>query len=157
MPHFLHVDVPRFQRQRLDVGAPWIGAPTLRLNGQPVRTRLGRAQVVDDRGQTVQVRVWRWLPDPLPVVRLDDHVVRFGLPWRWYEWLWMVFPLVLLKGGLVGGVAAFVVLLINGRLLRSRFSTPFRYLASLLVVLVTFGGLLDLALVVHGLLHGPQA
>lgn len=124
---------------------PWAGPSTLRLNGQRVRTLFGRGEVIDDRGQTVKVVVRRRLPDPLPTVTLDGHVVRFGLPWRWYEWLWMMLPTVLLLGGLSGIVAFWITLLINGRLMRSRFRAPLRYLATLFVVVLMFAGLLDLA------------
>lgn len=151
MPRFLHVDVPRFQRQRLDVSAPWYGRPILRLNGQVVRTRWGRGQVIDDDQKTVEVRVRRYFPDPWPTVTLDDHLVRFGLPWRWYERAWMALPALLMLGGLAGLLCMWLALMINGRIFRSGFSAPFRYLSTLLVIVVAFAGLLDLAWVLrHG-------
>ncbi|HEY1425606.1 MAG TPA: hypothetical protein VGF50_02935 [Caulobacteraceae bacterium] len=99
-------------------------------------TRKGRTFTLSDNaGAPVTFRLKGNILDPIPAVVVGDQTIRLARPFAWYEWVWVVLPLVLVPlGGGLGGLCGGVAMLVNARLLRSARPAWVRYGLGTLVI-----------------------
>lgn len=66
--------------------------------------------------------------DPIPTVHVDGREIKLADPLTWYQWLWTMWPLILLFiGGALGGFLGGVFSMINIRIIRSNLNSVLRY------------------------------
>ncbi len=108
----------------------------LLIEGQPAPKGPKPRQFVlqrSDGGETiVQLhRSFFSLLDPVPQLRIDNKVISVATPLKWYELIWIAWPILLVFwGGAVGGLLGALALVTNFRVFRSDKSSVFKYTAS---------------------------
>lgn len=126
------IEHPEYVSRRLKVEtAGWWHGPRLYQRGVPVPARRGLHLVTTDSGETAPVRLrWNFI-DPVPRVRLGQRTLRLARPLRWFEYLWLGLPLILvLSDGVVGGLIGACTLHCNGLLYRQQTVPWRRYLVT---------------------------
>jgi hypothetical protein len=106
-------------------------SPKLLIDGSPapkgpkrgqffLRRNDGREVVAQLRGQFI---------DPVPKVMIDGETISLVEPFKWYEWIWLCLPLVLLfLGGAIGGFIGGLTAAINGYVFRSKMNGALRFI-----------------------------
>jgi len=117
----LEVQHPAFKTQRLAVeSAGWFTGPRLLVNGSVAKKQKGRYLVAADSGTETVIQVKYNFLDPIPTIKIGDESVVLAKPLRWYEYLWMGLPVVLIfSGGAIGGFVGAVAAGASGRIFRS--------------------------------------
>lgn len=123
------VSHPAFVRQRLAVRAAGIlGGARLLLNGSVLKSSWGRYTVKSDTGNEAKIQLRTSFVDPVPVVKIDDEIVRLIPPLRWYEYAWIGIPaLLIFAGGALGALIGVAGAYSNSRVFRSDRSTVSKY------------------------------
>jgi len=152
----IRIEHPDFVSRRLKVEtAGWWRAPRLYQRGVPVPASRGVYLVTTDAGETAPIRM-RWdFIDPVPRLRLGQRTLTLARPLRWYEYLWLGLPLLLLafKGGVVGGLIGALAMHCNGQLFRRQTLPGRRYLLTGLLSLGAIAIFAFLALLLRAVLH----
>src|SRR5262245_28121658 len=105
----------------------------------------------DNEGRQVEIKVKQNFFDPIPKLQIGNELVILAEPLKWYEYVWIALPLVLVAlggalGGATGGIAAYG----NSRVFRSNQSTVAKYLicgfitAGSITMFLVLAGLLQL-------------
>ncbi|MBP7688077.1 MAG: hypothetical protein KA765_09220 [Thermoflexales bacterium] len=75
--------------------------------------------------------------DPIPTVVIDEHPYVVAEPMKWYQWLWVGLPVLLVfSGGALGGLIGGAATGINGRVFRSTQQTVAKYLITGLISII---------------------
>lgn len=151
----IRIEHPDFVSRRLKVEvAGWWRAPRLYQRGVPVSAHRGVYLVTTDSGETAPIRL-RWdFIDPVPRVRLGQRTLTLARPLRWYEYLWLGLPLLLiLNGGLLGGLVGVFSMHCNGQLFRHQTLPWRRYLLTGLLSAGSIAIFTFLALLLRAVLH----
>jgi Zn-dependent protease len=117
----IEIKHPAFKAQRLSVETASIfTGPKLKLNGT-VAKRSGRSYlVISDTGQEVAVKVLYNFLDPIPKVKIGEETIELAKPLKWYEYMWIGIPMLLVfAGGALGGFVGAGSTVVNGRIFRS--------------------------------------
>jgi len=120
------------------------GSAKLVENGTEVSGSGRQHSVRGNSGETREIVLESSLIDRLPVVVIDGVSIRLDRALRWYEYLWMGMPLLLVfAGGALGVVMGIAATWTSARIFRSERSIVMRYaltgLVSLATVLVFLG------------------
>jgi hypothetical protein len=135
------LDHAAFRSRRLTIeSAGWLHGPRLLVAGAPAKRSSGRYLVTSDAGVDVPIEVRpRWL-DPVPKVRVGDAPFELVRALRWYEYLWISIPVVLiLIGGALGALIGIAATSLSARLFRTDLNAVARY---------GFSGLISIAAMV---------
>jgi hypothetical protein len=133
----IEVRHPAFKTQRLSIqAASFFTGPKLLLNDVSVKRKSGRYPVVSDSGQEVLIQMKYNLLDPIPTLKIGDAPIELAKPLRWFEYVWIGVPMLLvIAGGAVGGFVGAGSTIVNGRIFRSDRSVVSKYaLASVTAV-----------------------
>jgi hypothetical protein len=154
----IEVQHPSFKTQRLTVEtASWFRGPRLLVNGAVVQKKKGRYTVTSDPGAEISIQLKYNYLDPIPKIKIGDEVVELASPLKWYEYVWIGIPIVLVfSGGVIGGLVGAVAANASGNVFRSDRSGAAKYGLS---ALITFGAILAfvvLATVFQLLIGAPQ-
>jgi hypothetical protein len=117
----IEIKHPAFKAQRLSIEtASFLTGPKLLLNSV-VAKRNGRGYVVmSDTGQEVPVKVLYNFLDPIPKVKIGEETIELAKPLKWYEYVWIGIPMLLVfAGGALGGFVGAGSTVVNGRIFRS--------------------------------------
>jgi hypothetical protein len=140
----LPVSSPGFSRQKIEVILPsFFKGAGLMVNGKPVPKNIqqGVYLLTNDKGQSVRAR-FRNTAFGLdyPDLLIGDQPVSLFEPLKWYFWVWVVLPLLLVfVGGALGAVIGVAAVWINVRLLRGSWHWLARLGATLGVTLLAAG------------------
>lgn len=123
----------------LEISGLW-SSPKLIQDGVPAPKGPKRGQYVLRRNDGVEV-VARFINanflDPIPNVVIDERPYVVAEPMKWYQWLWVGLPVMLVfAGGALGGLIGGAATGINGRVFRSTQHNLTKYLATGLISLI---------------------
>ncbi|MBI5564917.1 MAG: hypothetical protein HY870_08485 [Chloroflexi bacterium] len=129
------VNAPGFENREpvLEISGFW-SRPRLIIDGLPAPKGSKRGQFILRRNDGVEV-VARFVNanflDPIPHVVIDERPFVVAEPMKWYQWLWVGLPVLLVfiggaLGGLIGGAAAGL----NGRVFRSTRQGIVKYVST---------------------------
>ena len=125
------LNLPGFEGRglSLDTG-PMLGNPTLLIDGRPA-PQPARGEYLLRRNDGLDVKA-TVLPsrfaDPVPTVVIDGEPIRVAEPLRWYDWLWMGLPVLLvLIGGGFGLVVGLLAVIPSAQVMRTQSSLVGRY------------------------------
>jgi len=118
-------------RQLVLETAGLVRAARLLQDGEPAPRGAKRGMIVLRRndGRVVEARFkQRALGfDPIPGVEIDGTVFA-PAPLRWFQWLWLSLPLLLIfAGGAIGGLLGILAVRLSARVFRSSRSGRTRY------------------------------
>lgn len=136
----------------------FFSGPQLLVDGEPAQRGKKRGQVVlytnNGRDVVVELRSTNFL-DPLPQVRINGQPIPVAPSLKWYHWIWVGLPVVLVfvggaLGGLCGGTAAFI----NGRVFRSGMNGFVKYLLTGLISVAAVFAYVVLVVIFASLIQG---
>jgi hypothetical protein len=124
----------------------WTG-PKLLINGQPAPQGRTRGEMLLRRNDGSQATA-SWRPQMLgvdvPQLAVDGQIIRLVEPLKWYEWLWIGLPILMVfGGGALGAVAGVLGLTISARVMRMPLNGVVKYL--LTGVITVLSGVVYLA------------
>ncbi len=122
------ISYPGFEGQNLTVKpAGFLGARLLQ-NGSPLKRQKGFYFVKNNAGIQVRIKLKSNFPDPIPKVIIDKDLIQLAAPLKWYEYLWMGLPILLIfLGGAVGGGIGGYATYTNGKIFRTQRSVWAKY------------------------------
>ena len=75
--------------------------------------------------------------DPIPKVFVNENPVQIATPIKWFEYIWMGLPILLiLQGGLLGAIFGFIALRLNIDVFRNTKNVIGKYSFTLLISVV---------------------
>jgi len=120
----------------------------------PRGKRRGTFSVRKNDGTLAEVRLKHRVLDPVPIVEYEGRQIDVVRRLKWYEYVWMALPILLLHGGALGALFGFGAIHISSRILRGARSAWVRYTLTGLVSVSAAGAfLLAAALVQRWLGH----
>jgi hypothetical protein len=134
--------------RKVEVESSVFGGAKLLVDGQPAPKGPKRSQflVRGTDGHDSVVELKTSLPDPVPQVLWAGQTIRLEEPLKWYQWLWVGVPILLLfLGGAIGALVGAVAVTLNVRILRSSMSAIIRYAATAFVSVAACGMYLAIA------------
>jgi hypothetical protein len=148
----LEVQDPSFKTQRLSVQtASWLGGPQLLLNGTRAQKTKRRYLVKDDSGAETTIQLNYNFLDPIPKVKIGEKIVELASPLKWYEYVWIGIPFILVfTGGALGGLIGALSANASGKIFRGNRSLLAKYSLS---ALISFGGLITFIIAVTAFRH----
>ncbi|TCV85428.1 hypothetical protein [Sulfurirhabdus autotrophica] len=129
-----------FREQRLTVeAAGWFRGPRLLLNGNIVPRQKGCYKVKSDSGAETTLRLKYNYLDPIPKIKIGEEVIELASSLKWYEYVWMNIPIVLMFiGGAIGGLVGALGANASGKIFRSDRGAVAKYGFSALITLGAF-------------------
>lgn len=130
--------VPGFESRQLAIELPGIfSGAKLIYNGQAAPKGPGRGQFLllrsDGSRAAAQLKTTNFL-DPLPQVVIDGKAYKAAEPLKWYHWVWIALPLLLVFiGGALGGALGGAATAFNARVFRTSSSRAIQFLLSSLI------------------------
>jgi hypothetical protein len=118
-----------FQKQLLAIrpGTMFAG-PHVLLNGKRVERVKGAYSVRNDAGGEVKLKLQTNFVDSIPAVLINGEKVLVVRALKWYEYVWVGIPILLVFiGGALGGGIGAAATYVNGRLIRSKRGAFSRY------------------------------
>jgi hypothetical protein len=143
----LEVQHSAFKQQRLAVEtAGWFRGPRLLLNGNVIPKQKGCYTVKADSGAETTIRLKYNYLDPIPKVKTGEEIAELASPLKWYEYVWIGIPIVLVfSGGAIGGLVGAMGAHASGRVFRSDRGSFAKYGLS---ALITLGALIAFVVLV---------
>ena len=153
----LEVQHPAFKTRRLAVEtAGFFRGPRLLVDGAPAERHKGRYSVLSDAGAATSIELKHNFVDPVPKIKIGDELVQVARSLRWYEYLWIGIPVVLLlAGGALGGVIGALATYASARVFRSDRSTAVKYGSTALISIGAFIAFVVLAVLFRQLMGAP--
>jgi hypothetical protein len=152
------IEQPGFEGRGLAlVTAGFFSGPKVMVDGQPVAKEKGLYVVTDSGGQPVSIRLRPRFLDPVPNLEIAGRVIELARPLKWYENVWIGFPIVLaLHGGAIGALFGFAAYYAGARIFRSDRSGGAKYALTGAISLAAVIAFLIVAVVVSGLIEGAR-
>lgn len=137
----IDVEHPRFEHTglQLDTGGIF-GSPGLFLDGRELQPDDDGTYFVEDgQGEKASIRVKNTAFDPIPRLMIDSDEHTVVEPLRWFEWVWVGIPFILIPiGGCLGGGLGGMALVINATIFRTTDNTPLKWGATAGVSIAAF-------------------
>jgi hypothetical protein len=143
--------------RKIEVQSSFFGGAKLLVDGQTAPKGSKRSQFLvrgtDGRDSVVELKTT--VPDPVPQILWAGQTIRLEEPLKWYQWLWVGIPLLLLfLGGAIGGLVGGIAVTLNIRILRSNMGAILRYAATAFVSVAACGMYLAIARTFLSVVHG---
>jgi hypothetical protein len=134
--------------------AGFFKGPRLLIDGTEGNGRRQRYTVRDNTGREVAIRLRTNHIDPIPKVEIDSKTIELARRLRWYEYVWMGLPVLLMfEGGALGALVGFPAVFSSARVFRSQRGIAAKYALSALIsiaaVLVFFVLILSIQRVIR--------
>ena len=146
------VSYPGFEGQKLIVKSAGIfdwGSKLLYNGSSPKRVK-GSYVVKNNSGSEVLIKLKNDFLDPVPKVIIGQDVIQLARPLKWYEYVWVGFPIILvLQGGAIGGFAGGLAAYTSSRIFRSNRGIVAKYALTGLISVVAVIAYLILATIVQ--------
>ena len=108
----------------------------------PRGKRRGIFSLLKNDGTLGEVRLKYRILDPVPIVEYDGRQIEVVRRLRWYEYVWMALPILLLHGGALGALFGIGAIHVSSRIIRSERSAWVRYALTGLVSVWAVGAFL---------------
>ena len=128
----------RFEGQELVVKtAGFFKGPHLLLNGNPLKGKRGRYSVRNKADNEISVTLkYNWF-DPIPKVKIEDKEIELARPIKWYEYIWMGLPIILVfLGGVLGAGIGIFATWSSARIFRSDRGICSKYILSAIISII---------------------
>lgn len=107
-------------------------SPKLYLNNGPVPKEKKQYSLSDILGKPFIIEIKNTPFDPIPKVFINQEPIKLVTAFKWYEYLWMGLPLLLIfQGGALGGLLGVLAFRANGSIFRSERNQLEKYLFTL--------------------------
>lgn len=125
----IEVQHREFKKQKLTVEtAGWFHGPRLLLNGTIVPIQKKRYTVKADSGVEISIQLKYNYLDPIPKIKIAEEIVELANPLKWYEYMWMGIPIVLVVSGTaIGGLLGIMGGNASGRVFRNERGSLAKY------------------------------
>lgn len=152
----MDVPAPLFKGRGLCVRSSFWSGSRLFVDGKPLK-RLSRKyfakrwlyRAKDNAGTAIDLYLHVAPFDPVPKVEVGGHLYKLARGWRWYEYAWILLPLILgMRGGAIGGFLGGMAAVTNGRIFRTQPTLFRKILFSTLALLSTASVYVAVALAV---------
>jgi hypothetical protein len=147
-----------FEGQNIEVKISLWSGPKLLVNNQPAPKGSKRGEMLLQRNDGRQV-VAKWKPRLLgldvPQLIVDDKVIDIVEPLKWYQWVWVGLPILLVFiGGALGGLIGAIGAIINAKVFRTEMNSVLKYIiagsVSILAVVLYFIVAILLVVLING-------
>jgi hypothetical protein len=127
-------NIEGFEGQNIEVKNGFWTGPKLFVNGAPFQIESKQGGLILQRNDGKQVIV-NWKPQSLgldvPKLNVDGKTISLVDPLKWYQWVWVGWPVILIAiGGLLGAIAGMVAFSINTKIFRSKMNNGLKYVVS---------------------------
>ena len=144
------IDLEGFEGQNIEFQTEgFFSGAKLLVNGEPAPKGKKRGEMLLRRndGSEVIAKFQNAFLD-IPKLKIDEQVIQFVEPLKWYEWAWNAIPLLIIfSGGAIPILIGVIAFSINANLFRSQKTTLAKYG---LTGLVSFAALVVFLIVAVG-------
>ncbi len=148
------INLPEIDKNELKLVVPnFFGKTKLYLNNVEVAKINNRYSINNGQDKPVVITLKNNYFDPIPTISVNDNLIQVAKPIKWYEYIWMGLPILLvLQGGLLGALIGLFALRLNISIFRNDKSAFFKYLTTLGVSLTFVIVFLAIAILLNGLI-----
>ena len=126
----IRAKLPGFDNKQVTIRtAGMLSGPKLLVNGRELSRSKGAFRAVNDSGVEVPLKFKARFFDPIPNVVVAGNVVQIVPSMSWYEYAWMMLPIILaFAGGLLGALIGLPAIYASSHIFRSDRPVAVRYL-----------------------------
>ena len=132
--------IPGFEDHQIVLKTASFSRTKLVFDGEVIKKEKGNKtlSLISMQGLIAKIEMRPSLLDPLPQMWVDNEKLIIAPPMKWYQWVWVSLPLIVLivLGTFVGAIFGIPAMLLNIQIFRSRLSMFLRYAFSLLLTLI---------------------
>ncbi|MBI4334258.1 MAG: hypothetical protein HY673_23625 [Chloroflexi bacterium] len=111
-----------FEGRSIVLRTGFFSNPGLVVDGVIAKPEKGRYVLTNSKGEQVEVRVKTNWVDPVPKLDVAGRIVTLARPLKWYEWVWIGLPvLMVFAGGALGALLGLAATYCNVRVMRSAY------------------------------------
>lgn len=142
------INLPEIEKGKLKLLVPqFFGKPKLVYNNIEIPKLNNRYAVSGNNETPYFLTLKNNLFDPVPKVEVNNKPIQIVQAIKWYEYLWMGLPIVLIfQGGLIGAIFGFFASRINISIFRNNKKQIVKYLLTLGISLFVICAYLIIAL-----------
>ena len=135
MKKILAVEHPSFQKNTLAVEqAAMFRGPRLHLNGQVLTGKRRIYTIADDNGEEQTIQLKPSMLEAIPKVKIGNELITLVEPLKWYQYVWMALPILLVfVGGALGALCGLGAYGVNSTIFRSSKNPFMKYVLTGLV------------------------
>lgn len=132
--------IPGLEGQDVQVQVSFWSGPKLLINGQLAPKGRTRGEMLLQRNDGTQATA-SWRPQmfgvDVPQLAVDGKVVQVVEPLKWYQWVWIGLPILLVfGGGALGALAGAIGLTISAKIMRQPLNGVVKYALTGLVTVL---------------------
>ena len=122
------VEHPELKNHKLVVRPSGFFAQTkVMIDDKEVKGKRGRYIFRNNEGKEITMKLKGGL-DPIPTLEIEGQTVRLVEPFKWYQYVWMGLPVLLIfHGGAIGGAIGATAFFVNANIFRQDKSTLMKY------------------------------
>lgn len=125
----IYINHPDLDDNILILRLSFWGSSKLYLNNNPVAKKKGIYSLSERLDKPFIITLKNNFFDPIPKVIVNRQTMHLEKPLKWYQYIWMGLPILLIfQGGALGGFLGAVAFRTNGSIFRSDRSTLEKYL-----------------------------
>src|SRR5205823_11632010 len=108
--------------------ASLFSGPKLVINGKRIVKANGFLRPRDDNGAEIAMRFRHRFFDPIPNLEIGGNLMQLAPPLKWYQYAWMMLPILLvIGGGLLGAICGVIAMMLSAHIFRSERPVALRY------------------------------
>lgn len=132
------INLPEIENEKLKLVVPkFFGRTKLFYNDIEVKKSNNRYSINNGNDKPLLITLKNNYLDPIPKMFVNDNPVQVATPIKWFEYIWMGLPILLiLQGGLLGALFGFIALRLNINIFRNTKNIIGKYSFTLLISLV---------------------
>ncbi|PCJ27922.1 MAG: hypothetical protein COA97_03035 [Flavobacteriales bacterium] len=129
------INHPDLGQNELTLQIPsFLGNPKLFFNNIEVKKQKKNYSLTNQLGIPFDIKIKPLIYDPIPKIIINDQNFKIAEPLKWYEYIWMGLPILLvLQGGVLGVIMGIVALKINSAIFRGNKSLVIKYVVTLAI------------------------
>jgi hypothetical protein len=156
----IRLNEPGFEGQEIVIRtAGLFSKPRVLVKGVPAAGEKGKFIVKDDTGKETVLELKPRYYDIVPEASIGGKKILLAPPMKWYQMTWIGLPAIFLLfgGGALGAVAGVFIFSFSTWLFRTRLFAPLKYLFSILVAAIAWGGFFIAATALNlNIVHAPK-
>lgn len=128
----------------------FLGSPQLYFNGIKVEKEKKAYSITQLLGKPFEILIKQKIYDAIPKIIINGEPFEIAEPLKWYEYVWMGLPILLvLQGGAIGALLGIFAVKINSTIFRSERSSIAKYLITLVINIAITSFYLIIALLLN--------